>query len=110
MSAGGRVLCSHLVRLCIDGSARQPEWANLEEIDAYGAVVAAQEPWPTQVVVRIRSKGFDAPGFIQSCRKRESDYVLTIEFVDGFRWSVDAWKPDHLLAPHAKAKGAGAGD
>lgn len=108
MPGGGRVLCSHLVRLRIDGAARRPKWANLEEIDAFGAVAAVPEPWPTQVVVRIQAKGLDAPGFIQSCHERDNDFALTIEFVDGFRWSAEDWKPDHLYAPPAKAKRAGA--
>ena len=108
MPKGGRVLCSHLVRLSVDGSERAPEWVNLEAIDAFGAVIAAQQAWPTQVEVRIQAKGLDAPGFIQSCRERESDFVLTIEFADGFRWNEQVWKPDHLFAPPPKAKGVAA--
>jgi hypothetical protein len=109
MSGGGRVLCSHLVRLRVDGAERPAEWGNLEEIDAFGAVVASERAWPTQVEVRIEAQGFDAPGYIQSCRRRETDFLLTIEFVEGFRWSEAAWKPDHLFAPPGKAKGAKAG-
>lgn len=109
MPGGGRVLCSHLVRLRIDGAVRPAEWANLEEIDAFGASVAAPQALPTQVAVWILAKGFEAPGFIQSCRERENDFALTIEFAEGFRWSEELWRPDHLFAPGAKAKGAGAG-
>ena len=109
MPGGGRVLCSHLVRLRIDGAVRPAEWVNLEEIDAFGAVVASPQPFPTQVEVRILAKGFEAPGFIQRCREREEDFALTIEFVGGFRWSEELWRPEHMFAPGAKAKGAGAG-
>ncbi len=107
MSGHGRVLCSHLVRLRLEGSAREPEWANLEEIDAFGALVASQIEYPTQIEVRVQAKGLDAPGFIQTCRQRENDFALSIEFVDGFRWSEALWRPDHILAPPAeKARGA----
>ena len=101
-------MCSHLVRLRAEGASRPPEWANLEEIDAFGAVVAAQQAWPTQIEVRIQAEGFDAPAYIQSCREREGDFALTVEFRSGFRWSEQKWKPDHAYDPPAKAKGAGA--
>ena len=106
---GGRVLCSHLVRLRVDGSEREPEWANLEEIDAFGAVLAAQRLWPTQVEVRIEADGFSAPAYVQACRARESDFALTVEFLTGFRWSEELWKPDHAYTPPARAKRAEAG-
>jgi hypothetical protein len=108
MPGGDRVLCSHLVRLSIVGAARPGEWANLEEIDAFGAVIAAQQSWPTQVEVLIEAEGLRAPAYIQICREREGDFALTVEFVEGFRWSEELWKPDHAYAPPAKAKGAGA--
>jgi hypothetical protein len=106
MAGGGRALCSHLVRLRIEGAERPPEWANLEEIDAFGAVVAAEQAWPTAVEIRIEADGLSAPAYIQSCRERETDFALTVEFVAGFRWSSETWKPDHLYEPRAKAKGA----
>ena len=109
MGPGGRILCSHLVRLSVDGSGREPEWANLEEIDAFGALVAAQRAWPTQVQVRIEADGFDAPGYIQSCRARELDFALTVEFLEGFRWSAEDWRPDHAYAAPARSNSAKAG-
>ena len=89
MPGGGRVLCSHLVRLRIEGAERPPEWANLEEIDAFGAVLAAQQPWPTQVEIWIEAEGLRAPAYIRTCRPREEDFALTVEFLAGFRWSEE---------------------
>ncbi len=108
MAGSGRAMCSHLVLLGIQGTGRAPVWANLEEIDAFGAVIAAEEAWPTQIEIRIESEGFTAPAYIQRCRERETDFALTVEFAAGFRWSEDVWRPDHLVAPATKSEAAGA--
>ncbi|MEZ5366188.1 MAG: hypothetical protein R2748_28585 [Bryobacterales bacterium] len=109
MAASGRVLCSHLVHMRIDGAARAPEWANLEELDAFGAVLASERDWPTQIEVVIEAEGFAAPAFVQTCRRRETDYAVTVEFTDGYRWDAQAWQPDHAYAAPSKANSAKAG-
>ncbi|MCB1019344.1 MAG: hypothetical protein KDC27_05415 [Acidobacteria bacterium] len=105
----GRVLCSHLVQVRIDGAERAPEWANLEELDAFGAVLGSEREWPTQVEIVIETEGFRAPAFVQSCRRRETDHALVVEFTGGFRWDPEAWRPDHAYAAPAQTKSAKAG-
>jgi hypothetical protein len=109
MAGGGRLLCSHLVRLSVEGSGRDPEWGNLEEIDAFGGVVGAQQAWPTQMEIRIEAEGFQAPAYVRSCRARESDFELAVEFTEGFRWSVEDWRPDHAYEAPARARAAETG-
>jgi len=101
-----RHLCSHLVRIQIDGAHQPPLAGNLEQIDAFEAVVATEEALPTQVEVVLQAEGLAAPAYVELCRRRETDYEVVLIFRDGFRWSPELWTPDHLYTPRRQAKAA----
>ena len=104
-----RYLCSHLVRVLIDGSTQPGRTANLEQIDPFEAVVALEEPLPTQVEVSLRSGAVAIPAYVDLCRRRETDYEAVLVFRDGYRWSPELWAPDHLLSVGAKTRAASSG-
>ena len=79
------------------------------QLDAFGAVLGSEREWPTQVEIVIETEGFRAPAFVQSCRRRETDHALTVEFTGGFRWAPEAWRPDHAYAAPVQTKSAKAG-
>ncbi len=101
-----RHLCSHLVRIRIDGAQQPAQSGNLEQIDAFEAVVATEEAVPTQVEVVLEADGLAAPAYAELCRRREADFEVVLMFRDGYRWSPELWTPDHLYAPQRSAKAA----
>lgn len=101
-----RHLCSHLVTIQIEGAVQPAQSANLEQIDSFEAVVATEEPLPTQVEVQLQAEGISAPAYVELCRRREADYEAVLIFRDGFRWSPELWAPDHLYRLGGKVAGA----
>ncbi len=104
-----RYLCSQLVRIWIDGSAQPARPAILEQIDPFEAVVALEDPLPTQVDVSLRGGPVAIPAYVELCRRRETDYEAVLVFRDGYRWSPELWTPDHLLPVAAKTRAASSG-
>lgn len=103
-----RRLCSHLVSISFPGTSEEAETAILEEIDSLGAVVATERPYAPGARLSISASGFEAPALVAQSARRETDYAVTLEFADGFRWDPRRWRPDHLYRPPRarKAKGA----
>ena len=106
---GRRHLCSHLVRVRVEGSAQDPETAVLEEIDEFGVVFGAERAYPAGAAVRLLAEGLDAPAFISNSLSRETDYAVSAEFRDDYRWTSASWRPDHLFDPRAGRKSKAAG-
>lgn len=99
-------LCSHLVRIQIEGAQQAAQLGNLEQIDAFEALVVLEEPLPTQVEVHLQAEGISVPAYVELCRRRQTDFEAVLIFRDGFQWSPEVWKPDHLYRLENKAKGA----
>jgi hypothetical protein len=105
-------LCSHLVRLFLDDEPRTSEIVQLEEISADGVGVAVESVYPKGLRLTIGASGFEARIVVASCQPRETGFRLEARFSDGFRWSPEIWRPDHLFRPPSlspKAKGAAGG-
>lgn len=101
-----RHMCSHLVRVQIEGAAQAAQAGNLEQIDAYEAVVSLEEPLPTQVEVLLQAEGVSVPAYVELCRRRETEFEAVLIFRDGYKWSPEVWEPDHLYRIEGRAKGA----
>ncbi|MBI1353041.1 MAG: hypothetical protein GC160_01760 [Acidobacteria bacterium] len=101
-----RHLCSHLLEIFIEGQSQLPGVVNLEQIGPNDAIVASEQALPTHAEVILRTEGFTAPASVEVCFRRETDYEALLVFRDGFRWSAEAWTPDHLFRVEQIAKGA----
>lgn len=102
-------LCSHLVRIEREESTGPAETAVLEEIRDEGARVAVEDPYGLGRHLRVEADGFAQKTVVVACSRRETDYLMELEFTDEFRWTPDAWAPQHLYLPEvgkSKAKRA----
>jgi hypothetical protein len=93
-------VCSDVVSVRWQRSGKQARTENavLEEIGPDGAVVQLECAVAGKTVVRLDcpTVGFD--GVVRECRHEpELGYFATIAFTAGQRWSVDDYRPQHLL-------------
>jgi len=102
------MLCSQLASLLVDGSSQPAETILVEEIDSFGLLLAAESAYASGIRVTLKAGDFEVSGRIVSSVRRENDFAVALDFADGFRWSPEVFRPEHLYAPppHAKAKGA----
>jgi hypothetical protein len=103
-ASGRRWLCSHLVELQFDGERFPARTALLEEIDAQGAAVAVESPYPTGTRLKIKAGVFEIPAEIVFRLPRETDFLLWARFAAGCRWDPAVWQPDHLYLPPRRQK------
>ncbi len=89
-----RYLCSDLVALHCAGVART---VNLEEIWESGAVLEAEEPLPTFAAAEIRSGGVRLCGRLTRVEKHAFGWRIEIQFSPLTPWSVEKYRPEHLL-------------
>lgn len=96
-----RLLCADLVDLCWkDKTGRtKRSVANLEDISLSGACLQVDHPVPMKTAVKITHANGDLLGIVKYCVFRDIGYFLGIEFESGSRWSLRAYKPQHLLDP-----------
>jgi hypothetical protein len=97
-------LCSHLVELEFEDERFPPRLANLEEIEAAGAALAVESPYPVGTKLALKAGTFAIPAEVVFRLPRETDFLLGIRFATGRRWNPDTWKPDHLYLPPAREK------
>jgi hypothetical protein len=97
-------LCSHLVELQFDEERFPPRTALLEEIEADGAAVAVETPYPIGTKLKVSAGAFEIPAEILLRLPRETDFLLWVRFAAGSRWDPAVWKPDHLYLPPKRDK------
>lgn len=71
--------------------------ALLEDICAVGACLQMEASIPTSTQVELRYRGVVIPAIVKYCNYREIGYYVGVEFRDGFLWSPQKFRPDHLL-------------
>jgi hypothetical protein len=71
--------------------------ALLEDLSREGAGLALEAPLVPGTEVELVSSGLRGRGRVCYCIRREDDYRLGLEFLNGLRWQPDQWQPDHLL-------------
>ena len=102
-------LCSQLVSL--EGQERDGLECVvlLEEIHTDRARLAVDQPCPIGECFRITTEGIEIRAVATICMRRETNYLIELRFLDGYRWSPEEWRPQHLFLPRprsAKAEGA----
>ncbi len=91
-----RYLCSHLVTLVFGGQSRV---VNLEEICRTGACLESDGPVPAGVAVEIRTDGVQFQGTVTEVEEHELGWRIELEFSPLTPWSVEHFRPQHLLDP-----------
>lgn len=103
-----RMLCADLVDLRYkDQSGRTRRVvANLEDISLSGACLQLDKPIPLGTEVRITYPKGELTGRIRYCVFREIGYFLGVEFDDTNRWSLEQFRPQHMLDPRRLVRNA----
>lgn len=101
-----RMLCADLVDLhWKDQSGKKRRVvANLEDISMSGACIQLDHPLPLGTRVRMTHPNGELVGAIRYCVHREIGYFLGVEFDENCRWSLNDYRPQHLLDPRRLAQ------
>jgi len=94
-----RELCADLVKVQWQpefGPARS-EWAILEDIAPSGACLELEEPIALDTIVSLQFKSEHCQARIKYCKFEKTNYLLGVEFEQGYRWSRRRFKPEHLI-------------
>ena len=91
-----RFLCSHLVLLSTGGKQL---WVNLEEIWRGGALLTCEEAVGEGHDARISSGEMVFEGRIIAVEHDELGWQVEVSFSERTPWSIEEWKPEHLLDP-----------
>ncbi len=94
-----RELCADLVKIQWKpehGTVRS-EWAILEDISASGACLGSEQPIPPDTLVSLQFKGDECQACIKYCISDRGNYLIGVQFEQGYRWSRRKFKPDHLI-------------
>lgn len=92
-----RYLCSDLVKLVAEGA--QPVTVILENISASEACVQSDSAVPEGARVELICRDTRLTGAVRSCLPRDDAYFVDIVFDAGSQWSMEKYKPRHLLDP-----------
>jgi hypothetical protein len=96
-----RMLCADMVGLewKDKGGRTRRATAHLEDISLSGASLQMDSPVPLKTGLRITYPKGELRGIVRYCVFREFGYFLGIEFEPGSRWSLQHFKPQHMLDP-----------
>jgi len=94
-----RELCADLVKVQwkLESGSPRSEWAILEDISPSGACLEIDEPIPPDTVVSLQFKNDRCQARIKYCKRDKENYLLGVEFEQGYRWSRRRFKPEHLI-------------
>jgi hypothetical protein len=94
-----RELCADLVKVQwkLESGASHSEWAILEDISPSGACLEIEEPIPPDTIVTLHFTNDRCQARIKYCKSANINYLLGVQFEQGYRWSRRKYKPDHLL-------------
>ncbi len=95
-----RELCSDFVQFAWnDQQGRRISYVGiLEDVSPEGMCVQSDLPVPVGQALHLHTKGFDGEAQVAYCELVEYGYVIGLEFLDGYMWDREKWRPQHLLA------------
>jgi hypothetical protein len=96
-----RLLCADLVPVRWKDASGKPRKsvANLEDISVNGACLQMDIDVPAETVMRIAHQKGELIGTVKYCEFREFGYFLGLQFNEGTQWSMEEFRPQHLLDP-----------
>ena len=94
-----RDLCADLVKVIWAPNFRQScmDWAILGDISPSGACLEIDEPIPENTIVMLEFGGERCQAVVRYCKYDMVNYLLGVEFEEGYRWSSNRWEPKHLI-------------
>ncbi|HSW38705.1 MAG TPA: PilZ domain-containing protein [Acidobacteriota bacterium] len=94
-----RELCADLVKVQWENEAGSPrnEWAILGDISPSGACLEMDEPIPSDTLVSLQFPKDNCRARVRYCTFDKVNYLVGVQFEQGYRWSRRRFKPDHLL-------------
>ena len=97
-----RGLCADLVKMAWTSEPEFPrsDWAILGDISPSGACLEIEEPIPVNAVVELEFGADRCEAVVQYCKYDKVNYLLGVEFREGYRWSSNRWEPKHLIQFH----------
>jgi hypothetical protein len=72
---------------------------NLENISSAGACIQSECPVPLGAEMTIKFRRRQVSAVVRYCVFREIGYFIGLEFEQGFQWSPEWFRPQHLLDP-----------
>lgn len=93
-----RELCADLVKVQweTDSGDIRCEWAILGDISSSGASLEIDVSIAPDTVVALQFENEHCKARIKYCRFDKVNYLLGVEFEQGYRWSRRRFKPKHL--------------
>ena len=93
-----RELCADLVKIQWknDSGSVQSEWAILGDISPSGACLEVEIPIEPETVVGLQFASEQCQARTKYCKFDKVNYLLGVEFENGYRWSRRRFKPEHL--------------
>ena len=94
-----RDLCADLIKMAWSSEAKLPksDWAIVGDISPSGACLEIEEPIPVNAVVELEIGTERCQAIVQYCKYDKVNYLLGVEFKEGYRWSSNRWEPRHLI-------------
>jgi len=99
-----RWLCSHLLELQFDDPQLPPAVVNLEEISAEGCAASSERDYPPGTLLTFSAGDSPVRAEVVRSEQREDGCLLALQFLDGWRWRPELWRPEHLYRLPAKAQ------
>jgi hypothetical protein len=95
-----RLFCADLVEVrWQQGGREQRRIANLEDISPCGVCLLLESDLPLQTPVVVRCGVDDFDGFVRHSSGSAAGFLIGVQFAEDTRWSMDHYRPEHLLDP-----------
>lgn len=94
-----RELCADLVKVQwkSESGPTHSEWAILEDISPSGACLEIDEPISVDTLVSLEFTEDRCQARVKYCNYDKVNYLLGVQFENGYRWSRRKFKPQHLI-------------
>jgi hypothetical protein len=94
-----RELCADLVRIQWkpESGPAQDEWAILDDISSSGACLEMEQPITPGTLVSLQFPGDRCQATVKHCQFDKLNYLIGVQFAQGYRWSRRKFKPEHLI-------------
>ena len=93
-----REMCSDFVQIAwLEQTGRRLSFVGvLEDVSPEGLCISLEVPVPVGHAVHLHTKGFEGEAAVQYCELNGYGYQVGLEFKDGYSWSREKWRPQHL--------------
>jgi len=94
-----RLLCSDLIPVRLELDEPVELIANLEDISPSGACIQFEDRVPAGTRISLKLGRHRFRGTVMYCAEHETGYFAGVRFDAGRKWSIEVYKPRHLLDP-----------